>query len=65
MLDRLSLGQTREATSFVPGIKAKLSECRDRTQCNTVSLLSDHGKEETIEIGTQRREERPESHRYG
>ena len=58
-------GQTREATSFVPRIEVQLSECRDRTQWNTVSLLSDHGKEERIQIGTQRREERTESHRYG
>ena len=27
LLDRISLGQTRQSTSFVPGIKAKLSEC--------------------------------------
>jgi hypothetical protein len=63
LLDRISLGQPRESTSFVPGIEAKLSERRNRTQWNTVSLLSDHGKEETIEIRTQRREERTESHR--
>src|SRR4051812_2048846 len=32
LLDRISLGQTREATRFVPGIEAKLSERRNRTQ---------------------------------
>jgi hypothetical protein len=62
LLDRISLGQTRESTSFVPGIETKLSERRNRTKWNTFSLLSDHGKEERIEIGTQRRENRPESH---
>src|SRR3954467_4394619 len=61
LLDRISLGQTRESTSFVPGIKAKLSERRNGTQWNTVLLLSDYGKEERIEIRTQGREERPES----
>src|SRR3954449_5613146 len=65
LLDCILLGQTCESTSFVPGIEAKLGERRNRTQWNTVSLLSDHGKEERIEIGTQRREERPESHRHG
>jgi hypothetical protein len=64
LLDRILLGQTGESPGFVPGIEAKLSERRNRTQWNTVSLLSDHGKEKRIEIGTQRPEERPESHRY-
>src|SRR6185312_11599526 len=34
LLDRISLGQTREATRFVPRIEIQLSECRDRTQWN-------------------------------
>jgi hypothetical protein len=63
LLDRISFGQTREATRFVPRIEIQLSECRDRTQWNTVSPPSDHGKEERIQIGAQRREERTESHR--
>src|SRR3954454_21700998 len=65
LLDCILLGQTCEPTSFVPRIEAKLGERRNRTQWNTVSLLSNHGKEERIEIGTQRRQTRPESHRYG
>src|SRR5690348_14101355 len=36
LLDRISLGQTRESTGFVPGIEAKLSERRNRTQRNTI-----------------------------
>jgi hypothetical protein len=63
LLDRISLAQTREATSFVPRIEVQLSERRDRTQWNAVLPLPDHGKEERIEIGAQRREERTESHR--
>jgi hypothetical protein len=63
LLDRISLAQTREATSFVPRVEVQLSERRNRTQWNAVLPLPDHGKEERIEIGAQRREERTESHR--
>src|SRR3954467_6213899 len=62
LLDRISFAQPREATSFVPRIEVQLSERRDRTQWNAVLSLPDHGKEERIEIGAQRRKERTESH---